>query len=89
MGSYLPIGGWTCIPCPEGFRCPTAGTHEGYFVAGYKDAGDRTLWGSYPLVEAGYMTLPTEPLTAYLCHEAEHCPGGDPGTCAPFRDNSK
>eukprot|EP00971_Amphidinium_carterae_P173938 3447829-Amphidinium_carterae.1 len=35
------------------------------------------------------MTLPDEPLRVYLCHDAEHCPGGDPGTCAPFRDKRK
>ena len=42
---------------------------------------DADAAGPYPLVQRGFMTVATEPLTVYRCGTEGHCPGVAMGPC--------
>eukprot|EP00971_Amphidinium_carterae_P078687 1556696-Amphidinium_carterae.1 len=78
-GTFRPVGESVCRPCLKGMVCPE-GSDMLNLVEGTA--------GPYPQVVQGYMTLPVHPLIVYRCKLEEHCPGGDPGSCAALRDSS-
>mmetsp|Transcript_63773 Transcript_63773/g.137212 ORF Transcript_63773/g.137212 Transcript_63773/m.137212 type:complete len:1495 (+) Transcript_63773:66-4550(+) len=84
-GSYLPVGGSSCTPCPEGMSC-AFGSDANNFLTGMFNASTTQL--AVPMVNKGYFTKSTEPLSVYKCFSSKGCacPGSLPQTCEGTRE---
>lgn len=83
-GSYLAPGAsrvdGPCLPCKEGMTCPFGSAHDN-FKSWSQDAAE-----PIPLLNCGYYSSWSEPLSVYRCSGAVmrafgSCPGGPPDSC--------
>jgi len=50
--------------------------------------GDSDCMHSRPMLKEGFSSRVDDPLRVFMCWEPKQCPGGEPGTCAPFHDTT-
>merc|ERR1719326_29043 len=80
--SYLEAGGmdggnFQCLSCPSAMSCPFGSKYDNF--AKYTEGSELVI----PLVDRGYFSLPSDPLSVYLCQgEGLACPGGPPKSCS-------
>lgn len=80
VGRFRRRDSTTCEPCLEGQSCGF-GSAEGNFAV----YGGNSL--QVPMLEEGFYTLDSDPISVWECKTPELCPGGLPETCLGETDD--
>jgi basic membrane lipoprotein Med (substrate-binding protein (PBP1-ABC) superfamily) len=86
-GQYRPIQAdaarTSCNLCPEGATCAVGS--DMLFMPAQSGNTSESLAGEIPMLQEGYYSRYSDPLSIFLCGSLQHCPGGLPESCAGGR----
>jgi hypothetical protein len=99
-GQYRPRYDYkgACIACPTGMTCNVGSDMNNYYAmvplnvapTDYLKLSEierADTYGTIPILDEGFMTLPEDPLWVYQCQNQKVCPGGLPNSCGPDLSN--